>query len=168
MDDQRSGTLSAAADSSFLIGLAFAEQVHLLDSMFERVFVPPAVWQEVVLRGAGRPGAAILDSVRVLEQRSADNLQAVALLEVFLGPGESETLVLAQESGCDLVLLDDLRARKAAQNAGLRTIGVVGFLLAAKRQGYVEELGPLLDRLISQGFRLGDTLIRTALREAGE
>lgn len=160
--------VAAAADASFLIGVSLVEQVSLLAELFERVYVAPAVWDEVVARGQGRPGAAEIASAGFIIQQAATNRQLVAMLQVFLGPGEAETLALAQELSCPLVLVDDLRARKAAQHAGLRTLGVVGFLVAVKRNGLVDPIKPDLETLLARGFRLGRTLIEAALKDAGE
>jgi predicted nucleic acid-binding protein len=66
------------------------------------------------------------------------------------------------------VFLDDLKARKAAQKSGLRTMGVAGFLLAAKQKGLVQEIRPLLEELLKNGFRLSQTLMETVLKRAGE
>jgi uncharacterized protein len=90
------------------------------------------------------------------------------MLRVFLGAGEAETLALAQELSSPLVLMDDIRARKAAQQAGIRTLGVVGLLVTAKREGLIDEVRPLLETLSGKGFRLGRRLIEEALRQAGE
>jgi len=49
--------------------------------------------------------------------------------------GELEVMVLAQELGADLVVMDDLLARRKAQRLGLRVVGTVGVLLLAHQQG---------------------------------
>lgn len=168
MADQQIIAVHAAADASFLIGLCFAEQVHLLGVLVPRVFIAPAVWQEVVVRGSERPGAAEIANSPAIVRHDVQDRQAVESFAEFLGAGESETIVLAQEINCPLVLMDDLRARKAAQHAGKRVLGVVGFLLAAKRLGLLTEIRPSLDKLLACGFRLGATLLNRALQEAGE
>jgi uncharacterized protein len=166
--DEQAAKVVASADASFLIGLCAIGQIGLLETMFERVCIAPAVWEEVVVQGAGRAGAEQIGSAAVIQRHPLQDRQAVATLQVFLGPGEAETLVLAQELSLPLVLMDDIRARKAAQQTGIRTLGVVGLLLAAKRQGLIARVRPLLDMLIARGFRLGRRLVEEALREAGE
>lgn len=99
-----------------------------------------------------------------IEKHPVRNMAAAEMLEVFLGSGEAESLVLAQELSCSILFLDNLRGRKAAQAAGLRTIGVAGFLLAAKQQGLAAEIRSLQEH----GFQLSRVLIETVLREAGE
>ena len=160
--------IQAVADASFLIGLCLISQWKLLATVVERVYVAPAVWEEVVVRGQGRPGVQELQQASFIERHPAQNRKAVEMLQVFLGPGEAETLIVAQEVTCSVVFLDDLRARKAAQAAGLRTVGVAGFLLAAKQRGLIQKVRPFLEALQQQGFRLSRTLIEAVSREAGE
>ncbi len=160
--------MRTAADASFLIGLALIKQWRLIPKMVEQLYVAPAVWEEVFLLGQGKPGTKEMQNIRVIEKHPVQNQKAVEMLKVFLGPGEAETLILAQELNCSIVLLDDLKARKAAQKTGLRTMGVAGFLLAAKKRGLVSQIRPLLKELIERGFRLSPTLMETVLKEAGE
>ena len=46
--------------------------------------------------------------------------------------------------------------------------GLVGVLLAAKREGLVPEVRPLLERLQKSNFRLSEDFVRTIINEAGE
>jgi predicted nucleic acid-binding protein len=121
--DEPKAKVAAAADASFLIGLCVIDQVSLLGEMFERVYVAPAVWDEVVVRGQGRPGAEQIESSSFITRQVVQNRQAIVMLQLFLGPGERETLALAQELSCPLVLMDDLRARRVANQAGMHTLG---------------------------------------------
>jgi hypothetical protein len=49
--------IRAVADASFLIGLALIKQWGLLSQMVDELYVSPAVWEEVILLGQGKPGA---------------------------------------------------------------------------------------------------------------
>ena len=49
-----------------------------------------------------------------------------------LGQGESAALVLAETLSADLLILDDLRARKFAQAQNREIIGILGVLLLQK------------------------------------
>ena len=48
--------MKVIADSSFLIALAMIDALPLLSRIFSEVFIPEAVYEEVVVRGAGLPG----------------------------------------------------------------------------------------------------------------
>lgn len=61
--------------------------------------------------------------------------------------GEAEGIALALELKADLVLMDERLGRRAAQARGLKVIGVIGVLIAAKYAGAIELLRPQLDVL---------------------
>lgn len=67
-----------------------------------------------------------------------------------------------------LACLDDLLARRFAEQLGLRVIGIVGVLLKAKQKGIISGINPVLDHLRREGFHLGDDVISEALHLAGE
>ena len=49
--------MRGVADSSSLISLSVVDALWLLPHFFETTIVPPAVYQEVVVEGEGKPGA---------------------------------------------------------------------------------------------------------------
>lgn len=85
-----------------------------------------------------------------------------------LGPGETETLLLALESQDALVILDDSLARRVAKTQGIRVIGTLGVLLEAKRAGHVPLIRPYLDRLDTLRFRLDPRTREAVLKLARE
>jgi predicted nucleic acid-binding protein len=57
-----------------LIALALLDRLELLRQMFDEILVPAAVYEEVVVKGAGRPGADAVgraDWLQVDGQRDA-------------------------------------------------------------------------------------------------
>ena len=127
--------------------------LHLLEALAGRVVVPSAVVHELAAgraQGVDLPIPEQLEWVAVRTPLSAP----VIPLVVDLGPGETEVLALALESGNAEVLLDDALARRVATMLGVRYRGTLGLLLDAKKAGLVAAVGPLLDRLKSLGFRL--------------
>ena len=88
----------AVADASFLIGLCLIERWALLATLVERVYVASAVWTEVVEQGQDRPGAGQLQQAAWVTRQAVHNRRAVEMLQVFLGAGEAETLILAEPS----------------------------------------------------------------------
>ena len=165
--DYSSG-LTAVADASFVIGISLCQQWDTLKGLVETLIIADKVWEEVVDRGEGKPGAAELRQATFVERRTASNTSAVTMLMATLGEGEAETLVLATELGITNVFIDDLRGRKIAQSLGLQAVGVAGFLLLAKKKGNIRAVRPLLLQLLQKGFRLSSRLIDAVLEEAGE
>lgn len=56
-------------------------------------------------------------------------------MSLVLDPGETEAIALAVEIGADLLLIDERKGRREAKLLGLRTTGLLGVLLEAKKAG---------------------------------
>jgi len=154
-------------DTSPLIFLAYLDRLELLKIGVENVFAPRAVIEEVFVK----EDEATARIKEALSQWLKECWIARPELLVFLrglGKGEAEVLAQAVERGITSVVLDDLDARRRAITLGLKPIGTVGLLLAAKRKGLIRSLKEELDKLVSKGFRISDQLWERALREAGE
>ena len=77
--------------------------------------------------------------------------------------------MLAVERHADLLLVDERRARRTAEAAGLRITGLLGVLADAKRAGLIEMVKPVLDDLIQHArFWIGPELYKSVLAELGE
>lgn len=155
------------ADSSPLIALARVGQLHLLPRLACRILVPPAVWQEITEAKQEAPGAREVAAQSWIEIVAPDPA-VVAPLAILVGRGEAEALALAQREPAASLLLDDLRARKLAARLGLRRMGTVALLIAAKRSGLIESLRPQLQALVANNIFLDQALIKAALRDVGE
>jgi predicted nucleic acid-binding protein len=85
-----------------------------------------------------------------------------------LDAGEQEAISLALEISAQLVLLDDLPARRRAESFRLPVIGSVGILLVAKEHGHIELVKPYMDSMRATSLYLGDRVYHGILRAAGE
>lgn len=162
--------MTVVADASVLIGLSAIGQLPLLHARFPSgIFIPEAVWREVVDEGRGRPGAQEVADADWITVRSAAARGMVQLLLADLEQGEAEAIALAHETDADIILLDERDARRAARRLGLRPLGTIGILIWAKQSGRVSNLREVLDKLQAEGnFRMSQTLYERALREVGE
>jgi len=149
-----------------IISLSLVNHLGLLRDLYQRVMIPPAVWDET-LRGGSRAGVA--------ELRKADWIHTVTLqdpgradLLSDLDRGEAEVLALAQESRANLVIIDERLARRHAKRLGIPLTGTVGVLLRAKDRGLISEIKPLIEQVQRGGIRLGKSLVEGALKLAGE
>ena len=154
------------SDAGPLIALAKIERFELLRSILVHLCIPQAVYDEVVVKGAGRAGTdetekALGDWIDVL---SVKNVAMVRSLLTKLGKGESEAIALAAERKADLVLLDDRQARTVAKFMRLNVSGSVGVLIQAHREGLVTDLQQVLDELRERGFWIGDDVYSEALK----
>jgi predicted nucleic acid-binding protein len=159
--------VSAAANSSPLILFAKTGHLELLRGLYGEILVPPAVYHEVVERGAGRPGAAAIARAEWILVRAATKPAAAEAGLPSLGAGEVEAIALAAELGV-LLIMDDQGGRTLARRRGLTVTGSGGVLLAAKRRGLVATVAPLLAQLVHAGLHLDAALHRELLRLAGE
>jgi uncharacterized protein len=65
--------------------------------------------------------------------------------------------------------MDERLGRSAATRVGLQVTGVLGILIAAKRNNLIEDVKPLLDALIEQvGFWIDKRLYAEVLQAVGE
>lgn len=101
--------------------------------------------------------------------RSPENKEILKGLNEELDIGESEAITLAIELSANYLLIDERLDTKRAIKEGVKTIGLIGVLIIAKRKHLLENLAPILDRLIEEaGFWIGDKLYNRILKEAGE
>lgn len=148
------------ADTSPLIVLHQVGQLSLLQRLFGEIHIPPGVAEEL------RPGMAETPAWVVV--RPLAHPIASEILRASQGKGESEALALAMEIRAELVIVDDRPARRLAANLGFSVVGTAGILLRAKQLGVIPEVGPLLDEMIGQGFRLSAAIREKVLTDAGE
>jgi hypothetical protein len=89
--------------------------------------------------------------------------QLVRILEA----GEAAAIGLCHELQADLLLCDDLEARRVAVAEGLRVVGTLGLLVRGKRAGLLDAVGPILNAMLVLGFRVSPDLVDETLRLAG-
>jgi len=155
------------ADSGPLIALSIIGQLDLLRQLYGQVLAPPAVWEEVTVRGLGLPGAHDVSQLSWLEIKAPETplWQGLAIL---VDRGEAEAIALAKAIPDSTVLLDDARARRVAERFGIRRIGTLGILRRAKKAGLVEQVRPLAKQLSENGIYIRQSLIDAVLRDVGE
>lgn len=157
------------SDSSVLINLAGLQKLDLLNALYGQLIVPESVWEEVVTRGHGKLGTSAIQAAEWIEVRSVKNLALVHSLRQDLDAGEAEAIAVAVETEADLLLIDERLGRATAHYFGLRYVGLVGVLIAAKRRGLIATVKPDLDRLRNEiGFYLSDTLYQRVLSDENE
>lgn len=90
------------------------------------------------------------------------------MLESNLEAGEGEAICLYEEMDADLLIIDDLEGRRVAERLGTNITGTLGVLLLAKGEKFIDKVKPLLDEIVSHGFRVADELYQEILVEADE
>ena len=70
-------------------------------------------------------------------------------MQAALHKGEAEAIVLAAELHAERLVLDDQDARRFADRCGLKVIGTLGILLAAKQRGVITQISPEILRYLT-------------------
>ena len=90
------------------------------------------------------------------------------LLELQLDKGESSAIALALEIPDSIIILDDSKARKIANQLGLTYTGTIGVIVKAKLRGLIPGIKPILAKIKQTDFRLSIEIELQALIQANE
>ena len=136
---------------------------------FGKIYIPQAVWTEVVEAGEGEPGSEEVRNADWIEIAEATDNNLIIALKETIDLGESEAIALALQIGASVILIDEKDARLIAIKYKLNPLGTVGILIWAKENGKINNLKDELDRLIFEGdFRISKEIYRYALEKVGE
>lgn len=145
------------SDTSCLITLDKINQLIILKNLFKVVTVTFVIAQEF-----GQPLPDFFETINP----SKNIFQKI--LEMNIDAGEASAIALALEYTDPLVIIDDLKARKIAEQLNLPITGTLGVLIEAKKKGFIKSLQTVLKELAKTNFRLTDELIHYALKMTGE
>ena len=161
--------MSVVSNASPLISLARIGKLDLLRQLYDELFIPEAVWHEVVIEGVGQPGADEVKAATWIKTQSVTNTPLVHALRQELDAGEAEAIALTLETQAELLLMDERVGREVARHLGLRYTGLIGVLVEAKHKGVLSAVKPQLDELRNiAGFRISDALYVRVLQDEGE
>lgn len=154
------------SDTSPLIGLSKLNLLTILRDLYIEVWILREVENEfLALDETIR--REILNDAPWIKTIDLVNFEE-AMVYSKLDAGETEVLTLAYKYDARLVIIDEQKARQEAKKIGLPSIGTVGILLEAKKEGLIVSIKPLLMTLQNNNMHLSDSLIAYALTEAGE
>lgn len=156
-----------AADASPIILLANVDRVDLLSNLSDELVIPRAVANEI---HAGPDDDAARQWMREVGDAFVQGAPSVVpeVAAWDLGRGESAVLSWAHEGKGWTALLDDGAARQAARALDVPVTGTLGIVLAAKEEGEIAEVRPLVEALIQAGLRIDGSVLEEVLRLAGE
>jgi len=127
--------MTVVCDTSPICYLILINQIDLLPELFAQLTIPQAVRDELSAEG---------ELVQAWISQPPDwlNIQSViteadAALE-RLDLGEREAILLAENLGARLIVLDDLDARRIATERGLTVTGLLGVLYQAGIRGLID------------------------------
>lgn len=148
-------------DSSPIIFLVRLQALELFFNTNDKFYLTPSVITEIQAKNdeISQKSSILLEREKVLVQ--ATNLTSLFnSLNVCLGIGESETIALATELQADLIVLDDLAARKMATKLGLNVKGTLAILKKLAQSGKIEinDKNEFYQNLIKIKFRISRSI----------
>jgi len=149
-------SLRVIVNTSPLIALDTIGKLWILPKLFGTLVRPRSVLDEILAgRTVHSTSVELLDAEWLLTEE--DPREKAFRKE--LGAGETAAITLAYLTRADLIVLDDLAARRVASGLDLRVTGTLGLLLAAHRQGLITNLSMALEDLQSSGFHVAPELL---------
>jgi predicted nucleic acid-binding protein len=157
------------SDTSPISNLLRINQLAILQKLYDTVIIPPVVHQEISALEELGVDITPIQSANWITIQTPLNWALVEKLSLELDRGEAEAIALAIEVEADRLLIDERIGRNVAQRYGINITGLLGVLIAAKKNNFIRELKPLLEQLISGAkFRVHPDLYRQILQDAEE
>ncbi len=145
------------SDTSCLITLDKINQLIILKNLFKIITVTSVIAEEF--------GQSLPDFIEI-QNPSQKMFQSI--LQMNIDAGEASAITLALEYKDPLIIVDDIKARKIAEELKLNITGTLGILIQGKKKGFIKDLTTVLKDLTKTNFRLTDELIQHALKMTGE
>jgi len=153
------------ADTGPLNYLVLIRYIDVLQVIYGRVVIPPAVQDELLAaRAPASVRAWINNPPAWLEIQTPCPIDPQ--INPALDDGEREALALMQNANPPaLLLIDDLPARMEAIRLGFEIIGTLGVLLVAHKRNLLD-IREAIERLRNTSFNATDSLIQHFLSQA--
>ena len=142
------------ADSSALMALENIGEIDVLPKLFSEIIITPEVAREY---GRKTPDWIII--------RTPTDASLLRTEINGLDAGEASSIAFALDSKNPLLIIDERKGRRVAEQLKIEIIGTVGLLIRARTAGFIDNPETLLQRLESVDFRLNDFLKSILMEE---
>lgn len=163
------------SNSTPLIYLAKIGRLSIIRKVFEKIFIPEAVFEEAVARGKAlsMSDAYIIEravGTWIIKERIQPEIDAEYRFldtNTRLGSGEKETIKLCEQLNLKYLIADDKEARRVSKMLNITPIGTCSIIIQAYKQKAMtkNEAAKILDDLLKVGFRIDAELYRRILHE---
>jgi predicted nucleic acid-binding protein len=147
------------ADAGPIHYLILLGQIHLLRDLFQEIVVPGAVRDELTAANTPTVIQSLMRQppgwIKLRDPREIKKLRG-------LDAGESAALFLATEMKADLILCDDMAARRAARSLNFRVAGTLAVLEEAAAKN-LTDLPDSISKLRTTNFYISENLLEQAL-----
>lgn len=141
------------SNTSCLIVLDNIDMLFILKELYDSIIITKEVSEEF--------GKAVPEWIEV---RKVKDKKYLKLMENFVDLGEASTIALALEIEDNVVILDDLKARKLAKKLNMKMTGTLGVIINAKKRNIISSTKEVLDKLKNTGFRISKELENELLK----
>ncbi|MCE7864212.1 MAG: DUF3368 domain-containing protein [Bacteroidetes bacterium CHB5] len=145
------------SDTSCLILLDKIGELNLLNKVFGQITVTQDIANEFKKE---------LPDWFKIEEPTNKTYQKI--LEASLDKGEASAIAYAIEQTDCLLIIDDLKGRKYAEQLGIKITGTLGVIIDAKLSGHIKSVKPMLEKIKKPDFRLNADLERKTLEKSNE
>jgi predicted nucleic acid-binding protein len=145
------------ADTSCLIIYDKINKLEILRDTFVELIVTGEVAEEF--------GGELPDWIAI---RQITNQNQYFKLVKNLGKGEASSITLALEFDDSLLIIDERKGRKIAEEMKIEIIGSLGVLIKAKEIGAIESVKEILNLIDKTNFRISNSIQTQVLKKAGE
>ncbi len=154
------------SDTSVISYLIQINRIELLSAVYAEVFIPESVANELNKHPLSKN--YLEQKPDWIKVRKVESSELVSDLKRILDNGEAEAIVLALTIHSQEILIDERCGRDIAKQFGLKTRGLLGLLLLAKKNGLIESLRNDVELLRESGFWVSDKVVEFILQEANE
>lgn len=145
------------SDTSCLILLDKIGELNLLNKLFGEIIITQEIADEFKK-----------ELPSWFKVKAATNKIYQKILEASLDRGEASAIAFAIEQSDCLLIIDDLKGRRYAQQLGIKITGSLGVIIDAKLSGHILSVKSILDKIRKTDFRLTEELERRMLEKGDE
>ena len=145
------------ADTSCLIIYDKINKLEILRNTFVELIVTDEVSEEF--------GGQLPDWITIWQITNKNQYPELAK---NLGKGEASSITLALEFDNSLLIIDERKGRKVAEEMKIEIIGSLGVLIKAKETGVIKSVKKILNLIDKTNFRISSSIKEQVLKKAGE
>ncbi len=146
------------SDTTALIILAKSDAFSLLSNLFQKIYIPKAVYDELMVKD-DIVNYRIKEFNKIEVKPVTDMITLERIKTLKIDKGEVEAISLALELNL-MLIIDERKGRKIALNQGLKIVGVLGILIENYRQKFItlDEVKLYFLLFKEQGLRVSEQL----------
>ena len=157
------------SDTSVISSLIQIGHLDILRELFQEILIPKAVEDELLKLESFEINLSQFKEADWVKIKNPTNRSIEANLLSTLDKGESAAIALALETNIDYLAIDERAGRQVAKSLGIPIIGLIGILIRSKDLGVIDEVKPILNKLISEAnFYISESFYHSILTQLGE